>query len=137
MPDEIRVRNARGELIVPTKVSASDAKNAFGRILERVTKDGGVTITRRSQPFAVVIPIDTYARLAQADAGHLDTLSSEFDAMLERMQAPGVAHAMHRAFDMETKELSRAALGAARHDPRHGAASHPRKAAAAKRVRRR
>lgn len=132
MAHDIRVRNARGELIVPTKVSASDAKNAFGRILERVTKDGGVTITRRRQPFAVVLPIEAYAQLAHADAGSLDTLSNEFDALLERMQAPKVAAAMQRAFDMPTKELSRAALDTAR----HGAGSHPRKAAA-KRVRRR
>jgi hypothetical protein len=36
MPNPLRVRNARGELIEPVEVSASDAKNGFGRILERV-----------------------------------------------------------------------------------------------------
>jgi antitoxin Phd len=108
MATSIRVRNARGELVVPSEVSASDAKNTFGRILERVTKDGGVTITRRSEPVAVVIPFATYARLAGTEANVLDTLSGEFDALLERMQAPGMADAMQRAFDMSPAELGRA-----------------------------
>jgi len=110
MATSIRVRNARGELVVPSEVSASDAKNAFGRILERVTKDGGVTITRRSEPVAVVIPFETYARLAGTEAGVLNTLSAEFDALLQRMQEPGMAAAMQRAFDMTPLELGRAAV---------------------------
>lgn len=110
MPTPIRVRNARGELIEPAAVSASDAKNAFGRILERVAKDGGVTITRRHEPFAVVIPVETYARLAGTEASALNTLSAEFDALLERMQTPEMAAAMQRAFQMTPGALGRAAL---------------------------
>jgi antitoxin Phd len=113
MPSPIRVRNARGELIDAAEVSASDAKNGFGRILDQVAKDGGVTITRRRQPFAVVIPIETYARLAGAEAGVLNTLSAEFDALLARMQAPGMAKAMQRAFDMPPEALGHAAVRAA------------------------
>jgi len=96
----IRIRNARGELIEATEVSASDAKNSFGRILERVAKDGGVTITRRHEPLAVVIPIETYMRLANAEARMLDTLSDEFDALLARMLVPGAAEVMHTALAM-------------------------------------
>ena len=110
MPNPLRVRNARGELIVPTEVSASDAKNSFGRILDRVAADGAVTITRRHKPFAVVIPIDTYTRLAGAEAAALDTLSAEFDELLARMQAPGMAAAMQRAFEMAPEDLGRAAV---------------------------
>jgi len=110
MTTSIRVRNARGELVIPSEVSASDAKNTFGQILERVTKDGGVTITRRSEPVAVVIPFETYARLAGTEAGVLSTLSAEFDALLERMQAPGMADAMQRAFDLAPADLGRAAV---------------------------
>ena len=64
MPTPLRVRNPRGEMIEPPEVSASDAKNGFGRILERVAREGGVTITRRHEPIAVVIPVETYRRLA-------------------------------------------------------------------------
>jgi prevent-host-death family protein len=113
MPNPLRVRNARGELIVPTEVSASDAKNGFGRILERVATDGAVTITRRHKPFAVVIPIETYTRLVGAEAAALDTLSVEFDELLARMQVPGMAEAMQRAFDMAPADLGRAAASEA------------------------
>ena len=112
----IRIRNARGELIEATEVSASDAKNSFGRILERVAKDGGVTITRRHEPLAVVIPIETYTRLANAEARLLDTLSDEFDALLARMQVPGAAEAMQTAFAMAPAEMGRAAVHMADHD---------------------
>jgi antitoxin Phd len=127
----IRIRNARGELIEATEVSASDAKNGFGRILERVTKDGGVTITRRREPLAVVIPIDTYVRLATAEARILDTLSGEFDALLARMQTPGAAKAMQRAFAMAPAELGRAAVHRAHHEalPSRAKASSRRKRA--------
>jgi prevent-host-death family protein len=138
MPNPIRVRNARGELIEPTKVSASDAKNRFGRILERVARDGGVTITRRQEPFAVVIPVEAYARLAGAEGGDVNTLSAEFDALLERMQAPGTAEAMQRAFSMAPKELGRAALQAAAGHavPRRTKAAPSGKRAAKKRAKR-
>ena len=113
MTAPIRVPNPRGEMIEPPEVSASDAKNGFGRILERVAREGGVTITRRHEPVAVVIPIETYRRLAAAEAGSLETLSGEFDALLARMQAPGAGEAMQRAFEMMPEELGRAAVDAA------------------------
>ncbi len=59
MPPPIRVTSPRGETIEPAEVSASDAKSGLGRILERVAREGGVTITRRHEPVAVVIPIET------------------------------------------------------------------------------
>jgi prevent-host-death family protein len=105
----LRIRNARGEFVEPARVSSSDAKNGFGRVLERVTKEGGVAITLRNEPRFVVIPIETYQRLAQADSRSLDTLTGEFDALLDRMQAPGSRAAMERAFAMTPEELGHAA----------------------------
>ncbi len=113
MNNPIRVPNPRGEMIEPPEISASDAKNGFGRILDRVAREGGVTITRRHEPVAVVIPIETYRRLAAAEAGGLETLSAEFDALLARMQAFGAGEAMQRAFEMMPEELGRAAVDAA------------------------
>ena len=110
MPNPIRIRNARGELLEAPEVSASDAKNSFGRILERVARNGGITITRRSEPVAVIIPVEAYARLAGNDAGVLDTLSAEFDALLARMQSREMAKAMQRAFDMSPERLGHAAV---------------------------
>ncbi|MCC6194344.1 MAG: type II toxin-antitoxin system Phd/YefM family antitoxin [Burkholderiales bacterium] len=105
----IRIRNARGELVEPAKISASDAKNRFGKILERVTEEGGVAITLRNEPKFVVISIETYQRLARADARSLNTLTDEFDALLDRMQEPGARAAMARAFNMTPEELGQAA----------------------------
>ncbi len=138
MTNPRRIRNARGELFEAAEVSASDAKNSFGRILERVAKDGGVTITRRREPFAVVIPVATYARLAGTEAGILNTLSAEFDALLERMQAPGVTEAMQRAFDMDPRNLGRAAVGAVAENaaPRRAKAALHRRRAVKSRARR-
>lgn len=105
----IRIRNARGELVEPAKISSSDAKNGFGRILERVTKEGGVAITLRNEPKFVVISVETYQRMARADSRSLNTLTDEFDALLDRMQEPGVRAAMERAFSMTPEELGHAA----------------------------
>jgi len=105
----IRIRNARGELVEAAKISSSDAKNGFGRILERVTKEGGVAITLRNEPKFVVISVETYQRMAQADSRSLNTLTDEFDALLDRMQEPGVRAAMERAFSMTPEELGHAA----------------------------
>ncbi|MCC6195045.1 MAG: type II toxin-antitoxin system prevent-host-death family antitoxin [Burkholderiales bacterium] len=105
----IRIRNARGELVEPAKISSSDAKNRFGKILERVTEEGGVAITLRNEPKFVVISIEAYQRLARADARSLNALTDEFDALLDRMQEPGARAAMARAFDMTPEELGQAA----------------------------
>ncbi len=105
----IRIRNARGELVEPAKISSSDAKNGFGRILERVTKEGGVAITLRNEPKFVVISVETFQRMARADSRSLNTLTDEFDALLDRMQEPGVRSAMERAFSMTPEELGHAA----------------------------
>lgn len=106
----IRIRNPRGELVEPTSYSASDAKNAFGHILDQVSREGGVAITRRNEPLAVVISVETYQRLAGAEARTLDTLSEEFDALLAGMQRPGAAAAMQKAFDMTPARLGHAAV---------------------------
>ena len=113
-------------LVDSPQVSASDAKNV-GRILDVVATEGGVTITRRRTPLAVVIPVETYTRLLAAEVGALDSLTSEFDALLARMQQPGMADAMERAFRMSSGELGAAAVVHAR---------PPRRIAARKRVKR-
>jgi prevent-host-death family protein len=126
----IRIRNARGELVEPARISSSDAKNRFGKILERVTEEGGVAITLRNEPKFVVISVETYQRLARAESRSLDTLTDEFDALLDRMQEPGSRAAMERAFSMTPEELRQAAR-------RQGqvAASHARKGKALRAVR--
>lgn len=107
-------RNHRGELVEVPSVSASDAKNAFGRILETVARVGIVTITRHDEPKAVLLSMDEYRTLAGASRSALETLATEFDTMLAGMQAPGARAKMQAAFDSPAHELGRAAVKGAR-----------------------
>lgn len=107
-------RNPRGNLAGAPAFTASDAKNAFGRLLETAERAGMVTITRHDQPKAVLLSIDEYRALAGAPEDALGALSDEFDAMLDRMQAAGARDAMQAAFDTPPRELGRIAVKGAR-----------------------
>jgi prevent-host-death family protein len=137
MGSVIRIRNPRGELVEPAQVTASEAKNGFGRVLDLVRREGGVAITRRNEPLAVLISVESYQRLAGAEDRALDSLSAQFDALLTDMQAPGAAAAMQRAFALAPAALGRAAVEQAAIDaPARVPARASKKRAAAKRVRR-
>ncbi|MEO7762075.1 MAG: hypothetical protein ABIS68_09220 [Casimicrobiaceae bacterium] len=58
----------------------------------------------------MLVPIDQYRALVGAHDVSLDSLSGEFDALLERMQQPGAASAMQKAFALTPVELGRAAV---------------------------
>src|SRR5437868_2178018 len=93
-----RAAGSRVALAGAPQVSASTAKNSFGRILDRVAREGRVAITKHDEPCAVLISIDEYRALVGVQAAALDTLSNEFDALFKRMQTPGAEAAMQRAF---------------------------------------
>jgi prevent-host-death family protein len=92
------------------QVSASVAKNTFGRILDRVAKEGRLAITKHDEPCAVLVSIDEYRALVGTGDLTLNTLSDEFDALFDRMQRPGAAAAMQSAFALKSAELGRAAV---------------------------
>ena len=106
------LRNQRGERVV--EVSASEAKNAFGRILDSVAQTGMVAITKHAQPRAVLLSLDEYRAITEGAGTVLESLKGEFDAMLDRMNAPGQRDAMQRAFDTPPEELGRIAVKGAR-----------------------
>jgi prevent-host-death family protein len=114
MSSAIKMRNRRGELVDAPSVSASDAKNGFGQMLDRVGREGRLAITKRDHPCAVLISIDEYRALVASEQPALDSLTAEFDALYARMQAPGAAAAMESAFAMTPDELGRAARQHAR-----------------------
>jgi prevent-host-death family protein len=96
------------------RISATVAKNEFGRILERVIQGGTVVITKHDAPKAVLISIDEFDALARANQIKLDTLSGEFDALLARMQTSAARAGMKAAFNASPKQLGKAAVAAAR-----------------------
>ena len=107
-------RNRRGERVDASSFTATDAKNEFGRVLEMVIQGGVVVITKHDAPKAVLVSVDEFNALARATESKLDTLSSEFDALLARMQTPKARAGMKAAFDASPKQLGRAAVAAAR-----------------------
>ena len=95
-------------------ISATDAKNEFGRILEMVIRGGKVMITKHDSPKAVLISMEEFNALSNAHRAELETLSDEFDKLLQRMQTPAARAGMKAAFHATPKELGRAAVAAAR-----------------------
>ncbi len=105
-------------MLAPDKPSASvtatEAKNAFGRLLEKAMQGGVVVITKHDAPKAVLISMDEYTALSNASESRINGLSAEFDFLLRRMQGPKARSAMKRAFHASPRQLGKAAVAAAR-----------------------
>ena len=95
-------------------VTATDAKNEFGRVLEKVIQGGIVFITRHDEPKAVLMSLDEFNALKNASRIKLDSLTGEFDALLARMQTPAARAGMKAAFDAPPKQMGNAAVRIAR-----------------------
>ena len=95
-------------------VTATEAKNSFGHLLEKAIQGSVVVITKHDAPKAVLISMDQYAALSGAPEARINSLSAEFDSLLTGMQRPGARRAMHNAFHASPKQLGQAAVAAAR-----------------------
>lgn len=114
--DEPSVRNSHSSdwLGAASTVTATDVKNEFGRVLEKVIQGGIVVITKHDEPKAVLISMREFNALTNANRIKLDTLSAEFDALLARMQTPAARAGMKAAFDASPKQMGKAAVAMAR-----------------------
>jgi prevent-host-death family protein len=110
----VRFRNRRGEQVKAEAVTATQAKNEMGSLLERVIRGETVVITKHDAPKAVLISIEAYESLARTPESQLDSLNKEFDKLLARMQTPGARSAMKRAYEASPGRLGKAAVSAAR-----------------------
>ena len=108
----LTLRNHRGEDVLVPGFSATEAKNSFGRVLDTAISQGMAAITKRDRPTAVVLSLDAYQALLDAQHPPLDTLSHEFDALLQRMQTPAAGDALLEAFDASPESLGQAAVAA-------------------------
>ena len=104
----------RGDALAPIKITATDAKNQMGRVLETVMQGGVVLITKHEAPKAAVIPMAEYEKFSRATEARLNALSSEFDAILARMQTPKSRAGMQAAFDASPERLAEAAVAFAK-----------------------
>src|SRR5213080_2666691 len=95
-------------------VTATEAKNKFGLLLERAMQGGVVVITKHDAPKAVLISMDEYTTLASAPEARINTLRAGVESLLMRSQRPGARNAMQAAFHASPKQLGKAAVLAAR-----------------------
>ncbi len=108
----LSVRNSRGQAV--ESFTATDAKNSFGTVLERVLSKGMVAITKRDKAWAVVISVEEYQALLERVPDPLNTLSGEFDELVARMQTPKARAAGKALFKALPADLGKAAVAAAR-----------------------
>lgn len=106
----LTLRNHRGEEVEVPEFSATEAKNSFGLVLDTAFSQGMVAITKRDRPTAVVLSMDAYQALLDGQAQPLDSLTQEFDYLLQRMQASASRDALMDAFDAPPAELGQAAV---------------------------
>ncbi len=106
-------RNSRGAWVTVSTVAATTVKNEFGTILDRAMRDGAVAITRHDTARAVLLSYEEFESLTKARSRNLDSLSDEFDDLLETMQSPKAKKAMMAAFESSPAELGRSAVKAA------------------------
>lgn len=107
-------RNRLGELIAIPEVAATQAKNTFGELLDRVAASGAIAITRHDTPKAVLLSYEEFESLSSARSETLDALSTKFDGLLERLQTPAARKGLAAAFKATPEELGQAAVEAAR-----------------------
>lgn len=94
-------------------LTATEAQSQFGRMFDQALSGRVVVISKHNAPRAVLISVERYEALLKAGSVALDSLSNEFDALLEGMQATGARGAMQRAFSASPDKLAKAAVSQA------------------------
>jgi prevent-host-death family protein len=95
-------------------VTASELKNNFGAVSAQAMK-GAVAITRHQRAEFVLLPVEQYLELQQARTAPLDALTSEFDAMVGRMNTPAAKRGVAKLFQASPARLGESAVKAAAH----------------------
>ncbi len=97
---------------LPT-VTASDLKNNFGEVSLKAMK-GALAITRHQRAEFVLLPMEQYLELQQARTAPLEALTSQFDAMVSRMNAPAAKRGVAKLFHATPTGLGKSAVNAAK-----------------------
>lgn len=94
---------------------ASDLKNTFKPVFQRVLKEGAVSITRNRKREAVVLSAELYdqiiAELSSRDP--LEILRKDYEARFASRQTESSAEAFQNAFDASSEELGKIAVSQA------------------------
>src|SRR3954449_2092492 len=89
-------------------VAASELKNKFGEVSAQAMK-GAVAITRHQRAEFVLLPVEQYLELQQARTAPLDALTSQFDAMVARMNPPAAKRGVAKLFRASPTGLGKSA----------------------------
>jgi prevent-host-death family protein len=95
-------------------VTATDIKNSFASVWDRMNAEGAVAITRHEKPKAVLVTIERFEELIRAGRPALDQLTEEFDGLLAGMQTARARRGMAAAFKASPSQLGTTAVAAAR-----------------------
>lgn len=95
-------------------VTATEAKNSFGAVLDRVMTEGRVAITKHDEVRAVLLSASEYEALLSNQHDPIRDLEHEFDGLLARMQSPKARAAGRALFEAGPLRLGRAARASAR-----------------------
>jgi antitoxin Phd len=95
-----------------TSVSATEAKNSFGSVLDKVMAEGRVAITKHDEVRAVLLSLAEYESLLRSQQDPLASLGQEFTSLVERMQGPKARTAGRALFEATPARLGRAAKAA-------------------------
>lgn len=98
---------------LPT-VTATALKNSTADILDQLTAQPAIAITKHDKPRAVLLSIEQYEQLLGSEDNWLTDLHKEYQGMLGKMQEPEQKEAALRAFNASPEELGAAAVAAAR-----------------------
>lgn len=101
-------------LIKLSSVSATEMKNSFASVWDRMNAEGAVAITRHEKPKAVLVTIERFEELIRSSRPDLDQLTNEFDTMLASMQTARAKHGMASAFKASPAQLGKVAASAGR-----------------------
>lgn len=95
-------------------VTSTEAQNNFGAVLEAVSSEGRVFITRYQRPQAVVLSMAEYEALVGEEPVDLAALEAEFDVMMDAMQTEAQRAGVDALFGMTPERLGEAAVEAGR-----------------------
>ena len=73
----LSLRNHRGDTVEVESISATEAQNTFGQLLDRTIAGRVVAITRHREPRAVLLSIEEYRALTQKLEDPIDRLRGE------------------------------------------------------------
>lgn len=106
------LRNLRGEKV--ESVTATVAKNAFGKVLEQALSQGMVLITRHDTARAVLLSVEEYQAMLDRAPDPLQLLGKEFETLVAGMRKPKARMAGQMLLKASGAELGKSAASGAR-----------------------